>query len=76
MKEPILVVDMNDRPSVNLSPLVELMIAEGDSLVKLDVDLPLATKVLLLKNEHFRAVTDKMDVGIALFQTYSDIIQK
>ncbi|CAG7835361.1 unnamed protein product [Allacma fusca] len=62
LKEPILVVDVNDRPSVNMSSLVESMIAEGDSLVKLDADIPLPTKVLLLKTGHFRSVTEKLDM--------------
>jgi len=38
------------------------MIAEGDCLLKMDAEIPLPTKLMLLKTVHFRTVTDKLEV--------------
>jgi hypothetical protein len=65
LRETILSYQTNEKPVVNLSPIVESSMAEGDALVKLKAEIPLPTKVVLLKTIHFRSVTDKLDVSIA-----------
>lgn len=62
LKHPVLKYENNERLGINLSPMVVSSIAEGDCLSKLMCDLPLPTKVLLLKSSHFQSVCDRLDV--------------
>lgn len=64
LKQPILRYENNEKFAINLSPTVVSSIAEGDCLSKLMCDLPLPTKVILLKSSHFQSVCDRLDVSL------------